>query len=398
MSVHALLDSFILAKKQLPSTSPLPQRQLPSSLSLHLKGSKQNIITGVGGKLNDMPLRVRRWVVAATLLCTIFLAISAIGQKNGMLDFRAVYVQTNRHSTSSSLPYQTSRFTGNTDLLSFQKPSDKKIVALIFAGRREFVKILDCYLQRNLVRNGGWLDRVQWVIRTDVPYDVEYLNHLIENTPEYQTVKVDLSTPGYSEAYQSCERDTIYIKIDDDVVFWEDHTIPAIVKRKVENPQYLAVSANVINQPALSWVHYHLNTAKPYLPETMKPADFDEDELSRNTKLDWRPSKMPTITNRKMFDFNETYLAPFKGHRWLRLEDSVDLEQTPMGILGEGAHKEYSARGSGWHSWAVAAQGTLWLMCLTTGRHSEHRLLYWPEQVLTICVLHVGHYSFLENL
>ena len=34
----------------------------------------------------------------------------------------------------------------------------------------------------------------------------------------------------------------------------------------VENPHYFAVSANSINNPALSWVHYGLGVYEPYLP------------------------------------------------------------------------------------------------------------------------------------
>lgn len=62
------------------------------------------------------------------------------------------------------------------------------------------------------------------------------------------------------------ERDTIYIKIDDDIVFIEDETIGNIVKRLVENPRYFAVSANVVNNPALSWVHRRLGVFEPYWP------------------------------------------------------------------------------------------------------------------------------------
>ena len=40
----------------------------------------------------------------------------------------------------------------------------------------------------------------------------------------------------------------------------------SIVKRMVENPHYFAVSANSINNPALSWIHYGLGVYEPYLP------------------------------------------------------------------------------------------------------------------------------------
>jgi hypothetical protein len=52
----------------------------------------------------------------------------------------------------------------------------------------------------------------------------------------------------------------------DDVLFFEDDAIASIAKRMIENPHYFAVSANSINNPALSWIHYGLGVYEPYLP------------------------------------------------------------------------------------------------------------------------------------
>ena len=49
-------------------------------------------------------------------------------------------------------------------------------------------------------------------------------------------------------------------------IYIEDSTIPAIVKRLLDNPKYFAVSANVLNNPALSWVHYSMDVDIPYWP------------------------------------------------------------------------------------------------------------------------------------
>src|ERR1700761_2823756 len=50
-------------------------------------------------------------------------------------------------------------------------------------------------------------------------------------------------------------------------VFFEDTTIPSIVRTRWEHPEYFLVSANIMNQPSLSWVHHHLGVVKPYFPE-----------------------------------------------------------------------------------------------------------------------------------
>ena len=215
-------------------------------------------------------------------------------------------------------------------------------MGLIFAGRKHYVQILECYVRRNLVSNGGWLDGAIWIINTREQMDINFLEELIKEVPEYSQHIV----AGYEYAYQILERNTTYIKIDDDVVFMEDHTIPAIVKKLNDNPQYSLVSANVMNQPALSWVHYHLGVVKPYLPEMSPPYDFIENRTSIDS---WRLSNTPNwkgnFTNfTEIFTLEST--PPFNGHRWLRLPDTTLVEHTPIGVLATDG-PEYNAFSKG---------------------------------------------------
>ena len=55
-------------------------------------------------------------------------------------------------------------------------------------------------------------------------------------------------------------------------VFIDDCTIASMVKRLTENPQYFAVSANVVNGGAISWVHYHMGVYVSYLPASVYSA------------------------------------------------------------------------------------------------------------------------------
>ena len=47
----------------------------------------------------------------------------------------------------------------------------------------------------------------------------------------------------------------------------EDSVIPSLVHTKLSKPELYVVSANVVNQPLLSWVHWNFGAVKPYLPE-----------------------------------------------------------------------------------------------------------------------------------
>lgn len=238
----------------------------------------------------------------------------------------------------------------------FQKPS-QRIVAMVFAGRKEYVSILDCYLQRNLVRNGGLLDEVMWIMHVNRTADIVYLHDLVDNVPEYTRHEIyaqqeDALKP-FRDGYKLCKPNTYYVKIDDDVVFMEDNAIEAIIQRKIDHREYLIVSANVLNPPGLSWVHYHLNTSKPYLPELQKPVNFVDDD--RRFMVDWRPSTLPSWDGPKYHNFSMSSPAPFDGHRWLPLRGG-DIEKTPLGALGEPKGSQYAKNGSGYVSWTVAAQ------------------------------------------
>lgn len=99
----------------------------------------------------------------------------------------------------------------------FVKPEGFKIVGLIFFGRPDRVAILDCYLKRNLVENGGFLDEVLWVANTKNEQDLQYLDELIPTSPSYS--RIDLSELGFENVWEhAIESANLYIKIDDDVV------------------------------------------------------------------------------------------------------------------------------------------------------------------------------------
>ena len=78
--------------------------------------------------------------------------------------------------------------------------------------------ILDCYLQRNLARNGGYLDEVQFAVHTDVAEDLHWLSELVSRTPGYRILEVQQETFVEIWKQHMSEPGTLYIKLDDDVV------------------------------------------------------------------------------------------------------------------------------------------------------------------------------------
>lgn len=99
----------------------------------------------------------------------------------------------------------------------WEKPEGFKIVGLIFFGRPSAVEILDCYLKKNLVTSGGWLDEVHFVVNTEKEDDIAYLDGLLKTSELYK--KITIPKLGYNEVWEAgVQEENMYIKIDDDIV------------------------------------------------------------------------------------------------------------------------------------------------------------------------------------
>lgn len=76
--------------------------------------------------------------------------------------------------------------------------------------------------------NGGYLDEVIFIARTNRSADLEWLDALVMTTPAYRrhnTTFGNLEDLDYASAWDVCENGTMYIKMDDDVVRTEHHRL-----------------------------------------------------------------------------------------------------------------------------------------------------------------------------
>lgn len=187
-----------------------------------------------------------------------------------------------------------------------------------------------------MVQNHGFLDQVVFTPQTNNSVSLDWLNSLVEQTPAYT-----MTPSGRDMDWKVAEDNTMYIRIDGDVVFLEDHTIPSIVKMKLDNPSSLMVSANVVNEAAVAALHSHPGVALPYMPELNRPSKSPSEN-------DWRPSTLPHWEGPANFRVQKGFTPPFNGHRWLLPEDSDD--QDPI------ASSVYTDTGPTLQDWTVGAQ------------------------------------------
>ncbi|EGE85405.2 hypothetical protein BDDG_08350 [Blastomyces dermatitidis ATCC 18188] len=239
-----------------------------------------------------------------------------------------------------------------------------KIVAVIFYGRPDRVEILDCYLKRNLVANGGWLDEVYWAPNTENQADLDWLDKLVPTSPSYKIIPVKPQEKGYAKIWDHTvsDPDTLYIKIDDDIIFIDDNAIPKLVSLKLEHDHSFLVSANVINGAPLPYHHYRTGAIRPYLPELAPPNNNSSHNITNNTansnvtslrQPTWRASQLPYWEGADGFEFPlEVGNAPYANHRWLPVhsESRTAIYRTPI------QHALCSPWAENRGKWSLAAQ------------------------------------------
>lgn len=91
----------------------------------------------------------------------------------------------------------------------------------------------------------------------------------------------------------------LYLQIDGDVVYIEDHTIPTMVNTKIQHPESLVVSANVIHQPAVAKFHQRSGAIVfPYLPEAPYPG-----QKQPSSKINNRHGSLSYVLPQRMREF-----------------------------------------------------------------------------------------------
>jgi hypothetical protein len=134
--------------------------------------------------------------------------------------------------------------------------TNQTAIALVFYGRRRYVQILHCYLEQNLVDNGGVLSSVMFLTKTNDIEDLAYVDSIIEKHPG-RFFRKDIKSIGWTfkDHYQSLIPDQYYFKLDDDIVYIHPNTLGMMLQAKLTYSDVLFVSANVINHPVLGQVH-----------------------------------------------------------------------------------------------------------------------------------------------
>jgi len=129
----------------------------------------------------------------------------------------------------------------------------KKIVVCSPVGRKESMKCLF----KEILKHKHIIDEHHLWVNTVVEEDLSYINEYAEQNSNFVTLKygcdeLDPKQMGRAHNvkrfYNYCvEPDTLYYKVDDDIIFIEDGTFEKLAQYKIDNPEIFLVYPTIIN-------------------------------------------------------------------------------------------------------------------------------------------------------
>jgi hypothetical protein len=136
-----------------------------------------------------------------------------------------------------------------------------RCVVLTPAGRREYLELLFVHLSRQRLDFAMFIEWHLW-LNTLVPEDVAYMREL-ERQHSWIKVITDPESDPTAGSFNihrffkhATDRHTVYIRLDDDVVYLEPGFLQKLYKARVScNPDYFLVYANIINNAVITHAH-----------------------------------------------------------------------------------------------------------------------------------------------
>eukprot|EP00439_Symbiodinium_sp_Y106_P071552 s470_g12.t2 len=224
------------------------------------------------------------------------------------------------------------------------------VVVVVFSGRRDRMRILMRYLRRDLRKHGGVVDKIVFALWQYTAKDLSYLKELVsssdgaDGTFDIQDfseqrwgrsrIDADPISNRMVQLYKSMnETDTVYVKVDDDVVYIAEHAIAELVRERLRK-RCLLVSANVVNHAIMSALHQDRGAHRGFWPT-------EEQQRNPVLRLPW--SKKEEINMSPNFQIERFPASRCVVERW----DCAALVHESF--LDRSADNTLCAFDFGWH-------------------------------------------------
>ena len=290
-------------------------------------------------------------------------------QQPAALDERALNSVVGANESAATVP--SSGISAQTVAQFFS--SGGKINAFVFAGRRRYLRILWPYLLRDK-RNGtqGVLHQVLFVANTDDADDLDWLSTVEEQYPNFvevihraRVVHQGQNNYEYCSIFAGLKADllgsdrrpgsTLLLKLDDDIVYIAPGALEKLAAAKLEHPQALFVSGNVVNHPLLAHVHQRTMLLSQTDVDAMVQAEIDVQNK------DFLPDKW-------QFGY-----GTFNHENWGSWQHALLQHMLLVHRIRTLGHNETSSAYNAFRVWDFDSVG------YGTGRWSINAFAFWPD-------------------
>ena len=194
---------------------------------------------------------------------------------------------------------------------------DQPVVMFTFAGRQRYMEPMLYYS----LKSRPFVDKHALCLHTANPKDLEYIHGMIAKYPDY-FYPVDIGykagPPRYSQFFPHfTDPNTLYVKLDDDIVWMEDGAIEKLVRYKKDNPALLMAFSNTVNNGLCNHIHQRTGALRSdlKLPWDAYFMSFGSDAPRIHQCKDAHESLLANIRN------NQLHLYRFE--QWLLNEGNI---------------------------------------------------------------------------
>lgn len=203
-----------------------------------------------------------------------------------------------------------------------------KVVILIGAGRKKLLR----QTIKSLMVQGDCIDEIHLWENTSIQSDLDYIQEcessidkvLVKRCDKQGVVNhtfggvVNPNMTRFRYFLRDCkENDTVYIKIDDDMIWMEEGLVESLTRFTLRNPQYIAVFANVINNSGCDHIHQRLGV---YEEDSINLMTWNE---GGSCPVGWSCGRTATTKHLRLFEnMKNDNLDQYKFSRWV-LNDKI---------------------------------------------------------------------------
>jgi hypothetical protein len=193
--------------------------------------------------------------------------------------------------------------------------NNKKVCICIPVGRKRYLEILVNYL----LKQKDVVDEIRLWVNTKNSQDLEYIHSLKNIDPIFT---YDYSSRGDEWEGDSraislffkncCDLNTVYLRLDDDIVYLGNNFIEDIINVRLQNPEYFLVFGNIINNAICDYIHKEIGAHKCQEELTFFngcSVGWGSEEFALKKHINF----FRNINNLNIFNFENKVLEPEHG-------------------------------------------------------------------------------------